>query len=63
MEPFWKKWLLSPGLHEDVFGEEFAGREVIHDAQNKDLMGKMMRSYVAECRSKGINFHPQFESD
>ena len=63
MEPFWKRWFVSPGLHEDVFGEVFSGREVIYDAQNNDLMEKMMRSYIAECKSKGLSFHPQFESD
>ena len=47
MEPFWKRWCLAPGLHEDIFGEVFAGREVNHDAQNKDLTEKMMRSYIA----------------
>ena len=63
MEPFFKRWFEAPGLHDDIFGEQFAAREVILDGQNKDLFLKMMKDYVKVHQEKGQKFHPQFESD
>ena len=32
-------------MGEDVFGEHMPGRELIYDAQNKDLFLKMLTNY------------------
>ena len=46
MDPWWKKWFVSEGLHDDLFGEVFNGRQPMVDPQNQDLLLKMMKNYV-----------------
>ena len=52
----------TPSIGEDVFGAEFAGREKVFDAQNKDLFIKMMLNYRMWQEKTGT-FHPTFQQD
>ena len=46
MDTFFDRWLAPKPLQEDIFGETFAGREIIYDPQNKDLFLRMLKNYV-----------------
>ena len=46
MESFFNRWFTPGALTEDVFGETFAGREIVDDPQNKDLFLRMMKNYI-----------------
>ena len=45
MDTFWSRWIGAQSFGEDVFGEEFAGREIIHDDMNKKLFLTMLTNY------------------
>ena len=53
MESRFKRWFEAPGLHDNIFGEQFAAREEILDGQNADLFNKMMKDYVRLHQLKG----------
>ena len=58
MDTFFSR--ISPqALSEDVFGPNFAAREIIYDDHNKDLFLKMMRNYNQWQINNGT-FHPTF---
>ena len=45
-------------INECFFGENFAGREYVHDPMNKDLFKKMLKSYIDHHQKLGYKFHP-----
>ena len=45
-QTWFDRHLRTRPLSEDVFGADFAGREIIYDAQNKDLFQKMLLNYL-----------------
>ena len=45
MDTFYTRNLKKRPIGEDVFGAEFAGREIIYDRMNKDLFLKMLNNY------------------
>ena len=62
MDTFFSRHFQTPGIGEDVFGAEFAGREKIYDKMNKDLFLKMLRNHVQWQRQHG-RFHEEFDRD
>ena len=62
MDSFYSRRLKLPANGEDVFGEQFAAREIIYDPQNKDLFLKMLTNYY-EWQIKNGKFSPQFRND
>ena len=63
MDTYYDRWFNPKPLHEDVFGESFAAREIVYDPQNKDLFLRMMKNYVDWKVQHGGGFHPELESD
>ena len=59
MDTFVTRHLCSPAMGEDVFGAEFAAREIVYDNQNKDLFLKMMYNYK-NWQVKNHRFHGEF---
>ena len=62
-ETFYQRWFTSTPISECVFGESFAGREIIEDPMNRDLFMRMLKNYVAQHQSLGYKFHPEMQKD
>ena len=62
MDTFWSRHFTVPGMGEDVFGAEFAGREIVYDDMNKDLFLKMLGNHV-KWQAKNGRFHETFDKD
>merc|ERR1740117_101528 len=62
MDSYFTNYVRKASIGEDVFGEEFAGREKVYDPQNKDLFLKMLKNYKDWSLKTG-NCSPTLEND